>query len=114
VNILPVPWVRSAERLTVVEVAPNFWRAEARYGFMERPNVPTLLASSKAGGCAVDLSDVTYFVGHETVVHREDRKGLPAWQEALFSTMQRNASHVSDFFSLPSESVVEIGRQIPI
>ena len=114
VNILPVPWVRSAERLTVVEVAPNFWRAEARYGFMERPDVPTLLASSKADGCAVDLSDVTYFVGHETVLHREDGKGLPAWQEALFSTMQRNASHVSDFFSLPSEGVVEIGRQIPI
>jgi KUP system potassium uptake protein len=114
VNILPVPWVRNAERLTVVEVAPNFWRAEVRYGFMERPDVPTLLASSKADGCAVDLSDVTYFVGHENVVHREDRKGLPAWQEALFSTMQRNASHVSDFFSLPSEGVVEIGRQIPI
>ena len=106
--------VAAAERLTVVEVAPNFWRAEARYGFMERPDVPTLLASSKADGCAVDLSDVTYFVGHETVLHREDSKGLPAWQEALFSTMQRNASHVSDFFSLPSEGVVEIGCQILI
>jgi KUP system potassium uptake protein len=114
VTILPVPWVRSAERLTVVEVSPKFWRAEARYGFMERPDIPTLLASSKADGCAVDLRDVTYFVGHETVVHREDGGGLPAWQEALFSTMQRNASHVSDFFSLPSEGVVEIGRQIPI
>src|SRR5208337_3511582 len=59
------------------------------------PTYPTLLASSKADGCAVDLSDVTYFVGHETVLHREDSKGLPAWQEALFSTMQRNASHVT-------------------
>ena len=81
---------------------------------MERPDVPILLASSKADGRAVDLSDVTYFVGHETVLHREDGQGLPAWQEALFSTMQRNASHVSDFFNLPSEGVVEIGRQIPI
>ena len=40
VNFLPVPWVRNAERLTAVEVAPNFWRAEPRYGFMERPDVP--------------------------------------------------------------------------
>jgi KUP system potassium uptake protein len=28
--------------------------------------------------------------------------------------MERNAIHVSDFFSLPSDQVVEIGRQISI
>jgi KUP system potassium uptake protein len=53
-------------------------------------------------------------VGHETVVGREDGKGLPAWQEAFFAVMERNAIHVSDFFSLPSDQVVEIGRQVSI
>jgi len=48
------------------------------------------------------------------VVRREDGIGLPAWQETLFSMMERNATHVSDFFSLPSDQVVEIGRQIAI
>jgi len=28
--------------------------------------------------------------------------------------MERNAVHVSDFFSLPNDQVVEIGRQISI
>ena len=28
--------------------------------------------------------------------------------------MERNAVHVSDFFRLPSDQVVEIGRQIAI
>src|SRR6202521_505936 len=37
VEILPVPWVASNERITVEEVAANFWRADGRYGFMERP-----------------------------------------------------------------------------
>ncbi len=114
VQILPVPWVASSERLALNEAAPNFWRAEARYGFMERPQVPELLRASKALGCTVDLNDVTYYVGHETVVSREDKKGLPRWQEALFAAMERNAIHVSDFFSLPGDQVVEIGRQIEI
>jgi KUP system potassium uptake protein len=114
VAILPVPWLASYERITVKEVASNFWRAEARYGFMERPNIPQLLLSSKSHGCAANFSDVTYYVGHETVVRREDGLGLPAWQEALFTMMERNAAHVSDFFSLPSDQVVEIGRQIAI
>ena len=114
VTVLPVPWVRSDGRISLTEAAPNFWRAEARYGFMERPHVPELLLASKALGCTVNLADVTYYVGHETVVRREDRNGLPAWQEALFTMMERNAVHVSDFFSLPSDQVVEIGRQVAI
>ena len=48
VEVLPVPWVTSAERINVEEVAPNFWRAEARFGFMERPHIPELLTASKA------------------------------------------------------------------
>ena len=42
------------------------------------------------------------------------RSGLPGWQEQIFAVMERNAVHVSDFFSLPNDQVVEIGRQIPI
>jgi KUP system potassium uptake protein len=114
VEILPVPWVASTDRITLGEVAPNFWRAEARFGFMERPHIPDLLTASKWLGCTVDVADVTYYVGHETVVARDDGQGLPAWQERIFAVMERNAVHVSDFFSLPNDQVVEIGRQVAI
>ncbi|MBV9532609.1 MAG: potassium transporter Kup [Bradyrhizobium sp.] len=114
VAVQSVPFVSSAERIRIEEVATNFWRIEARYGFMERPHIPELLLRSKALGCTIDLSDVTYYVGHETVIRREDGKGLPAWQERIFALMERNAQHVSDFFSLPTDQVVEIGRQIAI
>jgi hypothetical protein len=30
---------------------PRFWRATARYGFMERPDIPALLETARAGGC---------------------------------------------------------------
>ena len=114
VEIQSVPWVSSRNRMTIEEIAPNFWRAEAHFGFMERPHIPELLATSKSLGCTVDLNDITYYVGHETVVSREDGLGLPAWQERVFAVMERNAVHVSDFFSLPSDQVVEIGRQVSI
>jgi KUP system potassium uptake protein len=114
VEILSVPWVASRHRITVEQVAPNFWRAEAHFGFMERPHIPELLTASQSLGCTIDLGDVTYYVGHETVVGREDGLGLPAWQERFFAVMERNAVHVSDFFSLPSDQVVEIGRQVSI
>ena len=114
VKIELVPWIRSTERLTMDEIAHNFWRTSARFGFMERPDIPALLKLAHAHGCKIDLDDVTYFVGHETVVAREDRKGLPRWVESLFAFMERNSVHVSDFFRLPADLVVEIGRQVAI
>jgi KUP system potassium uptake protein len=114
IEIASAPWVDASQRMSVSLIAPDFWRAEARYGFMERPDVPALLADSKALGCTVDLADITYYVGHETVIAREDGKGLPRWQEATFAAMERNAAHVTEFFKLPYDQVVEIGREVAI
>src|SRR5260370_17016310 len=100
--------------MPIEHVARNFWRAEARFGFMERPHIPELLTTSKSLGCTVNLDDVTYYVGHETVVRREDGLGLPAWQERIFVVMERNAVHVSDFFNLPPHQVVQLRRLVAI
>jgi KUP system potassium uptake protein len=109
-----VPWVDDKRRLQVSELAPDFWRAIAHYGFMERPDIPRLLLRTPALGCALQLDDVTYYVGHETIVQLEDGSGLWRWEEKLYAAMARNALHVSDFLRLPSDGVVEIGRQISI
>jgi KUP system potassium uptake protein len=109
-----VPFLDNEQRIAVTELAPQFWRVMVRYGFMERPNIPHILEQLQARGCAIDLNDVTYFVGHETVTARADGKGLPRWQEGLFVAMERNAAHVTDYFRLPPDQVVEIGRQIAI
>ncbi|MBV8663547.1 MAG: KUP/HAK/KT family potassium transporter [Hyphomicrobiales bacterium] len=113
-SVISTPRVDHDNRLTVTRVADNFWRAEAHLGFMEQPDVPALLAQCKILGAAIDLSDVTYYVGHETIVPREDGKGLPRWQEALFAAMGRNAARISDYLRLPYDNVVEIGREIEI
>ncbi len=114
VNTEPTPRVTPSERLSFEEIAPHFWRASARYGFMERPDIPTLLGEAHELGCAVDLADVTYYVGHETVTPRDDARALPRWVEAMFALMQRNSAHLTDYFRLPPDAVVEIGRQISI
>ncbi|HUB63420.1 MAG TPA: potassium transporter Kup [Methylocella sp.] len=109
-----VPWVKESERLATIEVAPNFWRATARYGFMERPDIPALLRQAHVQGCFFDPDDVTYYVARETIMHRTDGRGLAEWEETLFAAMERNATHVSEFYNLPRDSVVEIGRQVVI
>ncbi len=108
------PRVHWPERMAVAQEGEGFWRVTAHFGFMQRPDIPLLLREAQQRGCAAELDDVTYYVGHENVVHRERGRALPHWQEAMFAAMVRNAAHVTDYFRLPSKQVVEIGRQISI
>jgi KUP system potassium uptake protein len=111
---LPVPWSRYVDRIKQERLAPNFTRATASFGFMERPDVPALLREAVLDGCDIVLSDVTYFIGHETIVSRGPGMGLPPPVEMAFAFMQRNAAHATDYFRVPHNAVVEIGREIAI
>jgi KUP system potassium uptake protein len=113
-TVLSAPWTDPEERLNLERVDDKFWRAEARRGFMEHPDIPGLLEECKAKGVDIDLDDVTFYVGSETIVPREDGKGIPRWQEALFAALGRNAERISDYLELPCDQVVEIGREIAI
>jgi KUP system potassium uptake protein len=109
-----IPWVKNSERLLVTEVHANYWRATARFGFMEKPDIPAVLEQLCLQNRSLNLGDVVYYVGHGTIVPSEDARGPAKWLEVLYIAMERNSVHVSDFFRLPNDSVVLIGRRIAI
>lgn len=112
--IAQTPWVHEDERLIVKNLAPDFWRLIGHYGFMEKPDIPRLLKQAYDLGCNIDLKDVIYYVGHETILHCPDGSGMPLWQEKIYALPQRNSSQINEYLSLPRDSVVEIGRQIEV
>lgn len=61
-----------------------------------------------------DLTANDNYVGHGTIIPSEDARGLAKLQEALYIAMERNSVHVSDFFRVPNDNVVLIGRRIAI
>jgi KUP system potassium uptake protein len=108
------PRVNWPERMQIEQEGENFWRVTSHFGFIQRPDIPVLLKEAQQRGCHTQLDDVTYYVGHENILHRRHGAAMPHWQEAIFAAMLRNASHVTDYFRLPTQQVVEIGRQISI
>jgi KUP system potassium uptake protein len=109
-----IPYVAEEDRLEVRQIASQVWRVHAHYGFMEQPDLAALVQRLRARRNAIDPSRVTYFIGRETVVRRKDGKALPWLVEAVFSFMLRNSSEVIDYYQLPRDEVVEIGRQFAI
>jgi KUP system potassium uptake protein len=106
-----VPHVPSEERASVQSIGHGLFNVRIQYGFMEDPNVPEALLEARELGLPVDVDDVTYFLGRETILVTR-RKGMAIWREKLFVLMARNAVRATAFFRLPPERVVELGVQV--
>jgi KUP system potassium uptake protein len=111
VATVQVPHVALNDRMTVQLLGHGLYNVRLQYGFMEDPNVPEALLEAREKGLPLDVEDVTYFLGRETILVTR-RKGMAIWREKLFVLMTRNAMRATAFFRLPPERVVELGVQV--
>jgi KUP system potassium uptake protein len=105
------PHVPEDERVTVEPLGHDLFNVKVQYGFMEDPDVPAALLQARRQGLLLDVDDLTYFLGRETIIVTRER-GMAIWREKLFVLMARNAVRATAFFRLPPERVVELGVQV--
>ncbi len=116
VTTTETPTVADEERVVVTPISEGLARAEVRYGFMERPNVPVALAQAAARGqiANFDLSRAIYYTGHETIIPSGLRPGMARWREALFAFLHHNAQRPGAYFKIPTAQIMEIGVEFEI
>ena len=73
------------------------------YGFMQYPTIYEGLGLACAQGKlpGIDLTDITYYIGRETIIPSEDIAGMWLWRETVFAFLQRNAERSAAFFGVP-------------
>jgi KUP system potassium uptake protein len=106
-----VPEVPIAERIEVTCFPHNFARVKAKYGFMQTPNVPEILALATERGIVAKPTETTFYLGRENLIPTGN-KPLAHWRKRLFIFMQRNARPATEFFGIPPNRVVELGAQM--
>jgi KUP system potassium uptake protein len=113
VTTAQVPHVPPDERISVQPVGHNVFNMRVQYGFMDDPDVPEALMQAREQGVELDLEDLTYFLGRETIIVTR-QPGMAMWRERLFVVMARNAVRPTGYFRLPPERVVELGVQVEV
>ncbi len=114
VTAADVPYVPDTERLDIQDLGLGFFRIVARYGFMETPNVPEVMAQARASGIPIDPpADTTFFLGRESLLTTGKAK-MAAFRKTLFALMSRNARPATAYFGLPPGRVVELGVQVEL
>jgi KUP system potassium uptake protein len=110
VRTLGVPVVRDEDRCKLSEAGAGFYEVTLQFGFTEEPDVPLHMKKVQQLGLHVDLDTVSYFLGHVTL-RITNRGRMPRWFRALFGFLYHNERPVTEFFNLPVNRVIELGRQ---
>ena len=109
-----VPTMAEEARLDIQDLGLGFFRIVARYGFMETPNVPEIMAQARAQGVPIDPpADTTFFLGRESLLTTGKAK-MAGFRKSLFALMSRNARPATAYFGLPPGRVVELGVQVEL
>ena len=116
VLIAESPRIPEADRAEVIEIIPGITRVILHYGFMQYPTIyqGLVLACQQSKLPGIDLTDITYYIGRETIIPSQDVPGMWLWRENVFAFLQRNAERSAAFFGLPTKQVVEFGTEIEI
>ena len=107
------PRVAPEDRASITKVAPGVFQVQITFGFMDEPDVPAVLSTLSHFGLEYDADDVTYFLGHESIIAGK-APGMNPLQEHLFVWLNRGADSASRFFNLPIDRVFEVGSRVEI
>jgi KUP system potassium uptake protein len=108
-----VPEIPLESRVEIKDLGQGLMHITARYGFMQTPNVPEILAACGAAGVALPIDEMTFYLGRETLLTTGDSR-LARWRKRLFAFLTRNSRAPSFYFGIPPDRVVEMGMQIPL
>ena len=118
IETLPVPYVSTADRLRLDDLGytdDGISHVTARFGYMQDPNVPSVLALADAAGLEgpLDLGEASYFLS--TIELRVgDQPGMMRWRKRLFVATSRITTDAAEYFGLPRERTVIMGSRITV
>src|SRR5689334_3924447 len=102
------PRVVEDTRVVVEDLSKGIRRVELRFGFAEKPDVPTTLRAH-AGEVGCDPATASFFLGREVPVPSLQPE-VPLWQERIYAFMVRNAVSAPDYFLIPSQRASSSAR----
>ncbi len=106
-----VPRIPLDQKLDFEKLGSGFYKVNARYGFMEEPNIVKILTLIREKGVDFKPNQISYFLGREMVLPKE-KSGMSRWRTKLFAFMSHNAFGFTAYYDIPPNQVVELGSQI--
>jgi KUP system potassium uptake protein len=113
IDIERVPEISDSKRIKITQLEHGFYQVETFYGYMETPDIPLILRKCKEQDLYIDVDNVSYYLGRETLINT-GRLKMAKWRLNLFVFLSKIAKPASTFFKIPPNRVIELGVQVEI
>ena len=118
IETMPVPRVPPGDRLVIDDLGyrdDGITHVLARFGYMERPNVPAVLRQCEAAGLEgpLEVDSASYFLS-TIELHPGDVPGLARWRKRLFVATSRIADDAAEYFGLPQDRTIIMGSRLEV
>jgi KUP system potassium uptake protein len=118
IKTLTVPHAHANDRPVVDDLGyrdDGITHVEARFGYMDEPNVPRALGQLEPGALEspFDAREASYFLS-TVELRRSDAPGMTRWRKELFLALARVTSDAAEYFGLPRERTVIVGSRIEV
>jgi len=108
-----VPQIPDTERLEVRALGEGVWRAVAHYGYMESPDVSSLIERIRDAGVPLKPNEATYYFNREMIITGGEAD-MWEWQKLFYGFLSRNARQARDYYNLPPMQIIEVGLPIQL
>ncbi len=102
------------DRVSLHQGPLGAWIVEAKFGYMEQPDVQAALRACAAHGLDIDPRQASYFLGRRVIKTSNSSKLMPIWQQRIFIMLANQSARAIDFFRIPPDRVVELGMQMSV
>ena len=114
----PLPYVAPEDRIVLDDLGygdDGIMHVTARYGYMEKPNVPRILKQADEMGLErpVEFDGISYFLSR-IEIQMGDEPGMARWRKRLFIATSHLTADASEYFKLPRDQTLIMGSRIEI
>ncbi|GAC1659301.1 MAG: potassium transporter Kup [Candidatus Elarobacter sp.] len=107
------PYVDTQERVTIERLNGRLVRVQARFGFMELPDLKPIVEACATFGLDIDNPQTSYVVAAPQVIAADGhRMSVP--RRWLFDVMQRLAGTLPKDLHIPADRLVQLGVEVRI
>jgi KUP system potassium uptake protein len=117
-EMMPTPHVPDTDRLELDDLGysdDQIVHVTARYGYLDKLNVPGLIPLIRAANTESPRDDdkLSYFLSRIEIV-QGDAPGMSSWRKHLFIATSRVTADAAEYFQLPRDGTVVMGSRIEL
>jgi KUP system potassium uptake protein len=104
------PYIRESDATKVEQLAPDFWRITASFGFMQHPDLTHVLEAQPCEKLKIDWDKLVCYLPEPTLAPK--RVWWKQLVQEIYEFLARNSLSPAKYFRVPPREIIHVGVRL--